>query len=75
MRGEPVLSKAIQHIVMSSHRHMPNRLTDRERQVLCLLARGCTDQVIGRELKITINTVRNHITNIYNKLPGVADQS
>ncbi len=43
-------------------------LSQREREVLPLLARGWSNRRIARELHITENTVRNHIASIFNKL-------
>lgn len=50
----------------------PN-LTDREREVLALLAQGLDNQAIANRLVISVKTVRNHLSNIYNKLQ-VADR-
>jgi DNA-binding NarL/FixJ family response regulator len=44
------------------------RLTDRERDVLQLLAAGRANSAIAQELFISINTVRNHVANILVKL-------
>ena len=43
-------------------------LTDREKQVLALLAHGYTRREIGASLNISANTSARHITNIYRKL-------
>jgi DNA-binding NarL/FixJ family response regulator len=43
-------------------------LTDRERQVLELIAQGKNNQAIGAELVLSLKTVRNHVSNIFNKL-------
>jgi len=43
-------------------------LTDREVTILRLLARGLSNQRIARELWITEQTVKFHLTNIYRKL-------
>lgn len=43
-------------------------LTDREREVLALIARGESNAAIAEELVITLKTVRNYVSNIYNKL-------
>lgn len=48
-------------------------LTDREREVLQLLAQGLSNQEIAGRLVITVKTVRNHVSNIYSKLQ-VADR-
>jgi two-component system NarL family response regulator len=44
------------------------RLTDRELEVLKLVARGLNNRDIARELYISENTVKNHIRNILEKL-------
>jgi PAS domain S-box-containing protein len=45
-----------------------NDLTHREQQVLALVANGMTNEAIGKELDIKDQTVRNYISNIYEKL-------
>jgi DNA-binding NarL/FixJ family response regulator len=45
----------------------PN-LTDREREVLELIAQGENNQEIALQLHISAKTVSNHISNIFNKL-------
>jgi DNA-binding NarL/FixJ family response regulator len=42
-------------------------LTDREREVLDLVKRGCSNREIGRRLVIEVGTVKNHIHNILRK--------
>jgi DNA-binding NarL/FixJ family response regulator len=44
------------------------RLTDRELQVLKLVARGLNNRDIAKELFISENTVKNHVRNILEKL-------
>ena len=43
-------------------------LTDREVEVLTLIARGFTNQKIADELVISIGTVKGHVSNILSKL-------
>ncbi len=43
-------------------------LTERERQVLALLARGVSNQAIAETLVITPNTVKRHLQAIFGKL-------
>jgi DNA-binding NarL/FixJ family response regulator len=49
-------------------------LTDREREVLALIAQGENNQEIAQHLHISVKTVSNHISNIFNKLQ-VADRA
>lgn len=49
-------------------------LTDREREVLDLIARGRDNGWIARRLGIADKTVRNHVSNIFSKL-HVADRT
>lgn len=43
-------------------------LTDRERQVLVLVAKGASNKAIGEELSISERTARTHVSNILVKL-------
>jgi DNA-binding NarL/FixJ family response regulator len=43
-------------------------LTEREREILRYLARGASNREIGEALYITEGTVKNHVSNILNKL-------
>jgi DNA-binding NarL/FixJ family response regulator len=49
-------------------------LTEREIAILKAVARGLSNQAIGRELWVTEQTVKFHLTNIYRKL-GVANRT
>jgi DNA-binding NarL/FixJ family response regulator len=49
-------------------------LTEREREILQHIARGESNAAIAEELTISLKTVRNHVSNIYNKLQ-VADRA
>ena len=49
-------------------------LTDRELGILKAVARGLSNQAIGKELWVTEQTVKFHLTNIYRKL-GVANRT
>jgi DNA-binding CsgD family transcriptional regulator len=71
-------------IMKQNYDHMPTqelnvdvlaeRLTAREMDVLSLLVQGCSNREIADRLFISIHTVKNHITNIFQKI-GVNDRS
>jgi DNA-binding NarL/FixJ family response regulator len=72
--GEPVFSSALAALVLGEFRRMAKAssgtqpLSDREREVLQLVARGHTYKEIGGELFISDKTVENHVRNILGKL-------
>lgn len=45
-----------------------SRLSDREREVLDLVARGLPNKVLARQLAISAHTVKRHLANILDKL-------
>lgn len=49
-------------------------LTEREREILDLLAQGRSNAQIADELVVSLKTVRNHVSTIFNKLQ-VADRA
>jgi len=46
----------------------PSNLTPREKEILLLITQGMTNELIADKLFISVQTVRNHIKNIYDKL-------
>ncbi len=72
--GEPVFSPSLAALVLGEFRRMSrtatgqNPLSEREREVLQLVARGHTYRQIGGELYIAEKTVENHVRNILGKL-------
>ena len=49
-------------------------LTEREEEILTLIARGRSNQEISTELFLSLKTVQNHVSNIFRKLQ-VADRT
>lgn len=72
--GEPVFSPALASLVLGEFRRMARAtsggqpLSEREREVLQLVARGHSYREIGAELFIAEKTVENHVRNILGKL-------
>lgn len=81
-QGEAIFSPAIAVRLMdyfaatqsSPHAEAFPELTDREREILVLIARGRSNFEIAEALSISLKTVRNHASNIFNKLQ-VADRT
>ena len=46
-------------------------LTDREREILTLIAQGYSNPTIAEQLVLSPNTVRNYVSNIFSKLQVV----
>jgi DNA-binding NarL/FixJ family response regulator len=77
--GEAIFSPAIATRLMDyfamTSKQVPQEvfpeLTEREREILTLIARGESNAAIAEQLMISLKTVRNHVSNIYNKLQVV----
>jgi len=81
-RGEAIFSPAIATRLMdffaAPHPAVPKEvfptLTEREREVLGLIAQGHANAVIARQLSLSTKTVHNYVSNIFSKLQ-VADRA
>ncbi|REE95600.1 response regulator [Thermomonospora umbrina] len=79
--GEAIYGPEIARRVLTYFADMPDpkqtafpELTDREREVLQLIAQGRSNQDIAQTLFLSPKTVRNHVSNIFMKL-HVADRA
>lgn len=64
-------AKIVHALAGKSHevgRANPDDLSEREREVLCLLGQGMTNREIAQRLHIAENTVKNHLRSILQKL-------
>jgi DNA-binding NarL/FixJ family response regulator len=68
--GETVIEPEIVVQLLGRLRHNDpmERLTDRERQVLTLIAEGLSNRAIAGRLVVTERTVEAHVTSIFRKL-------
>jgi DNA-binding NarL/FixJ family response regulator len=80
MSGERVMASAVANRVLemltgtATPKEFYNGLTDREVEILRLLASGTGNKQIAYRLKISEKTVRNHVSNMYQKL-GIYDRT
>ncbi|MFB8788827.1 MAG: LuxR C-terminal-related transcriptional regulator [Potamolinea sp.] len=54
-------------LMTNAESHSPASLSDRELQIIELVASGLTNQEIAQKLEISKRTVDNHISNILTK--------
>jgi DNA-binding NarL/FixJ family response regulator len=78
--GRPALSPRIaqsmlghfreseQNLASNEDEKLLEQLTNREREILSLIAKGCGVKEVGDLLEISSNTVSHHIKNLYSKL-------
>jgi NarL family two-component system response regulator LiaR len=72
-RGESVLSHSVASIVVQHLSGKPQEkskttLSTREREIICLVAQGFTNDHIAHHLHLSTRTVEAHLTHIFNKL-------
>ena len=74
-KGEPSFTASLAGLVLDEFRRLAGaqptgepQLTDRENEVLRLVAKGYTYPEIGEKLFISTKTVQNHVQNILTKL-------
>ncbi len=71
-QGESVVSaRLLTRLLPRLHRQSGGgraELTEREREILDLLARGLSNADIAQQLTISVHTVRNHVSNLSAKL-------
>ena len=77
-RGEQYLSPTLAIAILQkrqpeasvtvSQKSVIESLTDREREILELLAQGLSNKAIAARLYLSIRTVEGHLANIYSRL-------
>lgn len=73
--GSPLDPRVARTLVEARHSAPPARarLTDKQKEVLDLVARGMSNRLIARQLGISEKTVKAHLTTIYSAI-GVTDR-
>jgi DNA-binding NarL/FixJ family response regulator len=74
--GDALLSPAVTTRVIEQFTHIPRptppreveKLTEREREILRLIAQGLSNSEIGERLYISETTVKTHVTHVLQKL-------
>ncbi|GAA1663036.1 response regulator transcription factor [Glycomyces endophyticus] len=73
-RGEAVLSPTVAARLMSQVRTPQETLSDRELEILHLIAEGCSNRETAKRLFLSEATVKTHLLHLYAKL-GVNDRA
>ena len=72
MAGELAVSDAVRSAYEA--RKSERGLTGREKEILVLVSKGCSNAEIGDMLHLSPNTVKNHLKNLFEAL-GAADRA
>lgn len=75
-RGDQYISPSLAVAIIQAHQqeseaHEPlvvDALTDREQEILKLLAQGLSNKMIAAQLYLSVRTVEGHLANIYSRL-------
>lgn len=81
-RGEAIFSPAIANRLIdffsTPHPSVPKEifptLTEREREILALIAQGHSNAEMAQQLSLSVKTVQNYVSNVFSKLQ-VADRA
>lgn len=72
MSGELAVSEGVRSVYEA--RKSERGLTGREKEILVLVSKGCSNTEIGDILHLSPNTVKNHLKNLFESL-GAADRA
>ena len=70
--GELAVSEGVRSVYEA--RKSERGLTGREKEILVLVSKGCSNVEIGDMLHLSPNTVKNHLKNLFETL-GAADRA
>jgi DNA-binding NarL/FixJ family response regulator len=63
-----IVQKMVAQVSSGTHEQPVEKLTDREMEVIALVAKGFTNKAIGVQLGISDRTVQGHLAHIFSKL-------
>jgi len=72
MSGELAVSEGVRSVYEA--RKSERGLTDREKEILVLVSKGCSNTEIGDILSLSPNTVKNHLKNLFEAI-GASDRA
>ena len=61
-------SESLPKLVLPVEKHPYHPLTEREKEVLSLVAKGASNKQIARSIQVSVRTVEAHLRSIYSKL-------
>lgn len=68
-----IIQKMVAHVSSGIYEQQPfDKLTERELEVLALVAKGYTNKAIGVQLGISDRTVQGHLAHIFSKLQSAS---
>lgn len=67
-----IAQKLVEHLFRGQRTAQVEALTDREMEVLTLVAKGFTNKAIGVQLGISDRTVQGHLAHIFDKLQATS---
>lgn len=70
--GDQISEKIIDQLSSKRQSAAIEKLTDRELEVLSLVAKGFINKAIGLELEISDRTVQSHLSHVYRKLSAAS---
>ena len=68
IRSIPTYTDLVENCIKKDHLEEIKELTRREKEILICISKGKTNHEIANDLYITEHTVKNHTSNIFEKL-------
>ena len=74
-KGQIIMDSFLSSKLFSIHDECPvlSQMTQREKEILALVADGYTNESIAKKLFIDVKTVEHHINNMYSKLKSISN--